>query len=152
MKQTNGESLIILSFTFAPRSPVSNVEDLMIIQKKDDFTFLTLLLKLWCWSKTFYWSWDWKWWWWDEDDDDDYNDDERPSIGPGTPYPHPLHTRPTRGSRSAHFFLAKNLYLRCYKEQPSPDGGFIYATLWKLWHPIVSQEWVISVFVRNCIS
>ena len=46
MKQTNGESLFILSFTFAPRSPVSNVEDLMTIQKGDDFTFLTLLLKL----------------------------------------------------------------------------------------------------------
>ena len=77
---------------------MSNVEDLMTIQKEDDFTFLTLLLKL---VKDLIGP---------GDDDDDYNDaadDERPSIGPGTPYPHPLHTGPTRGSRSAHFCLGK---------------------------------------------
>ena len=108
---------------------MSNVEDLMIIQKKDDFTFLTLLLKL---VKDLIGPGDGDYN--DDDDDDDYNDaadDERPSIGPGTPYPHPLHTGPTRGSRSAHFWQRIGI-LDATKSKPSPDGGFIYATLWKL--------------------
>ena len=66
----------------------------------------------------------------DDNDADDYNDDdddERPSIGPGTPYPHPLHTGPTRGSRSAHFWQRIGI-LDATKSNPSPDGGFIYAT------------------------
>ena len=108
---------------------MSNVEDLMTIQKKDDFTFLTLLLKL---VKDLIGPGDGDYN--DDDDDDDYNDaadDERPSIGPGTPYPHPLHTGPTRGSRSAHFGQ-RICILDATKSKPSPDGGFIYATLWKL--------------------